>query len=306
LNITMDPDELYTLRSQYWLGHYSLCIDEGKSIARRPMSADLEAEREEFVLRARLAMGQYDKVISEAESPSSPIAIRALGLHAKYLAAGNDADVRKSVIDTIQGFLNDPDASNSSSLQLTACNVFLLHGEMTKEALQCVHLGLTMEHLAVCLQIYIKIDRLDLAENNLMLMKQADEDSTLAQLCKAYLSIAHGSSRADDAIYAIGHLSEQYGPSPVLLNCMAVANIVASRYAAAETNLNDALQEDPMNADALVNLIVCSHHMGKKDRIGSVLQKLKDNHPDHSFVQGLARVEGAFDRETVKYSVKAS
>jgi len=69
----MDPDELYTLRSQYWLGQYSLCIDEGKSIARRPMSADLKAEREEFVLRAQLALGQYDRVINEAESPNSSV-----------------------------------------------------------------------------------------------------------------------------------------------------------------------------------------------------------------------------------------
>jgi len=301
----MDPDELYTLRSQYWLGQYSLCIDEGKSIARRPMSADLKAEREEFVLRAQLALGQYDRVINEAESPNSSVAIRALGLHAKYLATANDVDARQSVIETIQGFLNDPDASNSSSLQLTACNIFLTHGEMMKEALQCVHLGMTMEHLAVCLQIYIKIDRLDLAENNLMLMKQADEDSTLAQLCKAYLSIAHGSSRADDAIYALSHLSEQYGPSPMLLNCMAVANIVAKRYDAAEINLNDALQEEPGNADALVNLLVCSHHTGKKAQIGNILQKLQVNHPDHPFVLGLGRVEGAFDREAVKYSVSA-
>lgn len=64
----MDPDELYTLRAQYWLGHYNLCIDEAKSTARRPMSPQLKVEREEFYLRALLELKKYDDVIREAES----------------------------------------------------------------------------------------------------------------------------------------------------------------------------------------------------------------------------------------------
>ena len=63
----MDPDELYTLRAQYWLGHYNLCLEEAKAISRRPMAAELKVEREEFSLRALLALKQYDKVISEAD-----------------------------------------------------------------------------------------------------------------------------------------------------------------------------------------------------------------------------------------------
>jgi coatomer protein complex subunit epsilon len=65
-----EPDELYTLRAQYWLGHYQLALDEAKSIMRRPMSPDLKAEREEFVLRCQIALGQHNKVISS--SPDTP------------------------------------------------------------------------------------------------------------------------------------------------------------------------------------------------------------------------------------------
>ena len=58
----MEPDELYTLRAQYWLGHYTLAIQEAKSIARRPMSTTLKIEREEFLARSYLALKQYDKI----------------------------------------------------------------------------------------------------------------------------------------------------------------------------------------------------------------------------------------------------
>lgn len=58
-----DPDDLYTLRAQYWMGHYHLCLDEAKTVARRPMSAALKLEREEFVQRAHLGLGEYSKVV---------------------------------------------------------------------------------------------------------------------------------------------------------------------------------------------------------------------------------------------------
>ena len=59
-----EPDELYTLRAQFWLGHYQMALDEAKSIMRRPMSPDLKAEREEIVARCYIAMKDFDKVIS--------------------------------------------------------------------------------------------------------------------------------------------------------------------------------------------------------------------------------------------------
>lgn len=63
-----EPDELYTLRAQYWLGHYSLAIEEAKAVVRRPMSPQLKLEREEFLARAQLALGQYDRVMADAQA----------------------------------------------------------------------------------------------------------------------------------------------------------------------------------------------------------------------------------------------
>lgn len=65
-----EPDELYTLRAQYWLGHYQLAVEEARAVSRRPMSPDLKAEREELLARAHIAMGQYEKVTSE-ETPGT-------------------------------------------------------------------------------------------------------------------------------------------------------------------------------------------------------------------------------------------
>lgn len=293
----MEPDELYTLRAQYWLGHYKLALEEGRSIARRPMSAHLKSEREEFILRANLGLGNYDKVSQAASAPDASAAVTTLGLHAEYLSS--PASSHPTIITKLQAILQ---SAPSASIQLTASHIFLLHN-LTREALQCVHLGTTMEHLAVSLQIYLKIDRLDLAKSQLTLMKQADEDSILTQLSSAYLAIATGRSTAADATHFLNSLSEQYGPSPMLSNVTAVAYMTSGNYEGAEAALLEAKGEGE-DVDTLVNLVVCYTQMGKGiDVVQPLLGTLKTKYKDHSFVKGLDMVEGAFEREATKYSV---
>ena len=101
--------------------------------------------------------------------------------------------------------------------------LLMLLPNLLREALQCIHMGLTMEHLAMCIQISIKIDRLDLARESLNLLKQADEDLILAQLTAAYIAIGQRISRSDDAEHIFAGSSEQYGSSLMLRNCMTVA-----------------------------------------------------------------------------------
>ena len=298
-----EPDELYTLRAQYWLGHYALALDEARSASRRPMPTHLKSEREELTLRAQIGLGQYDRVISEGGGRDKSPAMRALALQASYLSSSSDEGAKSDVLDSIKSLLSSPESASNTSLQLAACHVYLA-ANMLREALQCVHMGLTMEHLAMCVQIYIKIDRLDLARDALNLLKQADEDSVLVQLATAYLSLAQGASRSDDAAHTFAALSEQYGPSLMLLNCMAVANIVGGKYDVAEGNLKEAIAEygggnDP---DTLVNVVVCSQYLGKKgSEIEGYLNALRAMCASHPFVRGMVQVEGAFEREAGKY-----
>lgn len=330
-----EPDELYTLRAQFWLGHYQLALEEGKSIMRRPMSPALKAEREEFMVRSQLALGQYDRVISSsADSPGMlrrshvkpstyvrcrppdffffcillvnhydyvvpSLAIQALQIKAQYESANDDSQ-KQAAIQKLQTMLGD---GVTPSVQLTAAHVFLMAG-LKKEALQCVHLGTTMEHICCQIQIYLQLERLDLAKQQLSQLKRADEDSILTQVASVHVSLATGSSAANDAIHTLNQLSEQYGPSIFLLNLMACACLQQGQYAAAEQRLEQARQEFSANdADTLVNLIVAYQYQQKPT--GTLVQELKSKFPNHFLAQGLDIVEGAFEREAIKYRVAA-
>mmetsp|Transcript_1675 Transcript_1675/g.2395 ORF Transcript_1675/g.2395 Transcript_1675/m.2395 type:complete len:306 (+) Transcript_1675:149-1066(+) len=303
-----EPDELYTLRAQYWLGHYKLAVEEAKSISRRPMSSSMKIEREEFLLRSLLALKQYERVIKDSSGNEKSAGIKALGLNAQYNATTSPESKAKVVV-SLQKLLSDPSNSSSTTLSLIASHIFLAHGEMTREALQCVHLGATMEHLSVCVQIFLKMDRLDLARQKVDLMRQSDEESILAQLCTIQLNLANGRSQSDDAIHHLNSLSEQYGPSPMLQNYLAVAYMVSERYDIAESMLQDAENEEAssgVSADTLVNKIACLQQQGKGSLIDGVVDKLREGYPDHPFIKGLERFEVAFERESAKYKVGAN
>lgn len=93
----------------------------------------------------------------------------------------------------------------------------------------------------------------------------------------------------------------------MLLNLNASANMVAGNYENAERFLTEAIGEEKVvSSDTLINLVVCYQHLGKgMEAIRPLLEQLKGGFPEHPFVQGLARVDGAFDREAAKYRVSA-
>jgi coatomer protein complex subunit epsilon len=293
-----EPDDLYTLRAQFWLGHYELCLEEAKSIARRPMAPHLKQEREEFVSRALLALGQHDRVIAAASDGSST-ALQALALRAQYDMATDEA-TQLTVIEAMKSLLAE---TGHTSVQLFAAQLFL-QASLVKDALTCVHLGVTMEHICTTLHIYIQMDRLDLAKEQLSLLKQADEDSILTQLASVHVALANGSSTAQDAIHTLQSLSEQYGPSPLLLNLFAASYMTTSQYEEALGRLEECRRDfTTVLPDTLINLLVCYSHLQKP--ISELVEEFKMSFPQHSFCKGLARVEGAYEREAMKYKVAA-
>jgi coatomer protein complex subunit epsilon len=79
-----EPDELYTLRNLFWLGSFQLAINEGNSLR---LPANLVTEKEEYVYRSYLALGQFHIILGEIkDTASTPISLRAV----KLLATGKN------------------------------------------------------------------------------------------------------------------------------------------------------------------------------------------------------------------------
>lgn len=226
--------------------------------------------------------------------------MQALSLQAQYEAANGNASVQETILDQLKSLLGGTTAD--PSVQLTVASVLLSAGQ-TKEALQAVHSASTNEQALLLLQIYLKMDRLDLASQQAQKLRTADEDSIPAQLANVYVSLARGSSAAGDALHLLTSLSEQYGNSPLLLNLQACAYLQQGDYVAAEQALDECVMEfgsSPL-PDTLVNRIACCVHQNKSP--AEFVAQLQQAYPTHPFCEGLERVTTAFDREAIKYKV---
>lgn len=292
-----EPDELYNLRNNYWIGNYQKAISEGSALQR--LSEEKKIESKEYIYRSYIALGQCGVVLDEVkDEPTTPISLKAVRLLARYLTLPHE---KEQVISTMEGWLAGVTEGNTATLQLMAAMIFL-HEDNTKEALRCVHLGATMEHLALTVQIFLKMDRPDLALKTVKVMQQADEDATLTQIALAWTHLASGGSKLQEAAYIYDELADKHEGTVMLRNGAAVANIHMGKFDEAERCLLDAITKGQNDPDTLVNLICCYQHMNKPaDLVNRYISQLKTVAPRHPFVASLGTVESAFSRVSETY-----
>ncbi|XP_065013808.1 coatomer subunit epsilon-1-like isoform X1 [Musa acuminata AAA Group] len=278
------PDPLFGLRNSFYLGAYQAAINSS-DIPNLP--ADDALERDVLVHRSYIALGSYQLVINEIDS-SAPTALQAVKLLALYLSEN-----KKAAISSLQEWFSHAEISNNPILRLIAGTIYMYEQDYN-EALKHTNSGGSMELHALNVQIFIKMHRSDYAEKQLKIMQQIDEDHTLTQLANAWLDLAMGGSKVQEAYLIFQDFSEKYQMTGTILNGKAVCCMHMNRFDEAESLLLEALNKDAKDAETLANLAVCSLHLGKPS--SRYLNQLKLSHPDHMLVRCLASAEDNFDR----------
>ncbi|MCL7039985.1 hypothetical protein MKW94_016609 [Papaver nudicaule] len=280
------PDHLFSLRNNFYLGAYQAAINNSDV---PNLSQEDSIERDSLVYRSYIALGSYQLVISEIDS-SAPTPLQAVKLLAAYLSG---PDQKESTISSLKEWLGDSAIGNNPVLRLIAGIIFM-HEQDYNEALKHTNTGGTMELHALNVQIFLKMYRSDFAEKQLKIMQQIDEDHTLTQLANAWLNLAVGGSKIQEAYLIFQDFCEKYPMTGLILNGKAVCCMQMGHFDEAESLLLEALNKDAKDAETLANLIVCSLHLGKQS--SRYLSQLKLSHPDHMLVKRTAADEESFDR----------
>jgi coatomer protein complex subunit epsilon len=140
-------------------------------------------------------------------------------------------------------------------------------------------------------------DRVDVAERELKNMYKMDEDATLTQLTTAWVHMALGGDKLQEAYYILQELAEKFGQTVQLLNGLAVYQMLAGKYEEAERLLNDALGKNNNDADTLANLVACSPHTGKSPELVKRYEsQLTATSPHHGWVANMTAMSASFDR----------
>ncbi|XP_049386058.1 coatomer subunit epsilon-1-like isoform X1 [Solanum stenotomum] len=281
------PDPLFGLRNNFYIGAYQAAINNSDV---PNLSSDDAVERDTLVYRSYIALGSYQLVINEIDD-SAATPLQAVKLLALYLSSPDNK--QETVITSLHELLGDSAIGNNPILRLIAGIVFM-HEQDYNEALKHTNAGGTMELHALNVQIFIKMHRSDYAEKQLRIMQQADEDHTLTQLANAWLNLAVGGSKIQEAYLIFQDFSEKNQMTSPILNGKAVCCMHMGNFDEAETLLLEALNKDTKDSETLANLVVCSLHLGKPST--RYLSQLKISHPDHMLVGRAASAEEIFDR----------
>ncbi|KAK7839594.1 coatomer subunit epsilon-1 [Quercus suber] len=258
------PDHLFNLRNNFYLGAFQAAINNSDV---PNLSPDDAVERDSLVYRSYIALGSYQLVVHEIDA-SAPTPLQAVKLLALYLSSPEN---KESTISSLKEWLADPAIGSNPILRLIAGIVFT-HEQDYNEALKHTNAGGTMELHALNVQIFLKMHRSDYAERQLRAMQQIEEDHTLTQLANAWLNLAVGGSKIQEAYLIFQDFSEKYQMTSLILNGKADA-------------------KDP---ETLANLVVCCLHLGKPS--SRFLSQLKLSHPDHVLVKRASTAEESFDR----------
>ncbi|KAB2093548.1 hypothetical protein ES319_A02G100800v1 [Gossypium barbadense] len=280
------PDHLFHLRNNFYLGSFQAAINNSDL---PNLSPDDAVERDCLVYRSYIALGSYQLVINEIDSAATT-PLQAVKLLALYLSNPHD---KESTIASLKEWLADPAIGSNAILRLIAGIVFM-HEEDYIEALKHTNAGGTMELHALNVQIFIKMHRSDYAERQLRVMQQIDEDHTLTQLANAWLNLAVGGSKIQEAYLIFQDFSEKYPMTGLILNGKAVCCMHMGNFDKAETLLLEALNKDAKDPETLANLVVCGLHLGKSS--SRYLSQLKLTHPEHILVKRASSAEDSFER----------
>ncbi|XP_069149637.1 coatomer subunit epsilon-1 [Solanum lycopersicum] len=280
------PDPLFGLRNNFYIGAYQAAINNSDV---PNLSQEDAVERDTLVYRSYIALSSYQLVINEIDA-SAPTPLQAVKLLALYLASPNN---KEAAIAGLHELLGDPAIGSNPILRLIAGIVFM-HEQDYNEALKHTNAGGTMELHALNVQILIKMHRSDYAEKQLRIMQQVDEDHTLTQLASAWLNLAVGGSKIQEAYLIYQDFSEKYQMTSLILNGKAVCCMHMGNFDEAETLLLEALNKDAKDPETLANLVVCSLHLGKPST--RYLNQLKLSNPEHTLVKRAASAEESFDR----------
>ncbi|KAJ8915220.1 hypothetical protein NQ315_015443 [Exocentrus adspersus] len=289
-----DVDELFEIKNYFYIGNYQQCINEAQKL-RKPSTPEVAIQRDIFTYRSYMAQNKFLVVLDEIHG-ASPDQVQPLKFLAEYLSGKNK---KETVVAQVDQQIST-NASNET-LILVAATIYMNENNL-EAAYRVLHASEGLEAIAFIIDILLKLDRVDLARKKLKEMQEKDDDATLTQLAQAWINVASGGDKLQDAYYIYQELVDKYGSTPLLLNGQAVTFIGQAKYEEAEAALQEALDKDSNHPETLVNMVVLQRHLGKAPEIANrYLSQLKDANPDHPYIRDLKQKEIDFGRICQQY-----
>ena len=270
-------DELYEVRNSLAIGNFHQTIAEGgsaKTVLKKPDELlAFNNDRDALIAKAQIGLAQYDAVINDLRSATQPslVAVRLLAQVMKEVSVGADTTAATvKVVEMLQEVSpHKADVAVTAVSALVATKNYsdaLKFAQKWVQGLDAAHNRQIVELRAACTDVYLRLNRPDLGEKEIVLMKQLDDESTLTILTSGLVALRQGGVKPDrfnDAVVSFTEIVARCGQSVMVLNLLALANLGQGDAQQAEKHLLDALRKKSGDPDTVANLVVVSSQLCK-------------------------------------------
>ncbi|KAK5950470.1 hypothetical protein OHC33_008413 [Knufia fluminis] len=292
----MDPfsgeSELLNITTAFYTHAYQSVLDFDTS----SLSSNNKPLAQTLKYRAQIALGQSREVVSTL-SKNKDAASRSIVALAK-----NDLSTATELADSSD--------SEDSTVQICAGTVLANNGEYAKAVeLLGRHQG-SLEAVGLLVQIHLQQNRTDQAVKEVAAAKRWAQDSLLVNLAEAWTHLrVGGQEKYQSAYYVFEELASAPGTqSATALVAQAVAELHLGRHEEAESALNQALESESADVQAIANALVLQYVTGKGqgERAKELAEMLRSRDAEHQLLVDLAEKESLFDTAAAKYAPKVA
>lgn len=276
----MEDYTLFDVEKDYYLGDYARCISKTNAM---PVSR----ETVYYSCLSYYHLKKFD-ILKLEISKSEDQCVKLISLLLEY---DEESDQRSAILARLE--IESTKTEPKDDLSRMIISTIYSREKQYGNALKVLHQVDTLPTLFAQINIYISINRLDLAERQLKLMQTKNEFATLTTLAFAQVKLA--SNCPMDAYEAIASEldNRSSGASPLLLNMLTAAALLRGDYEDAKVHCQNSLDKDSSNAEAMINMIFIMSQDYKisreaKDRL---FNQLKTIHPNHEYVKDFERIQ---------------
>ncbi|KAG2011866.1 hypothetical protein CC2G_011930 [Coprinopsis cinerea AmutBmut pab1-1] len=303
----MESAELYHIKQQFTLGAFRSLTqvtlpDEGSSDYVPTLL---------YKARSYIALDNPKAALDLLPADTENVALKAVASLARYVSAA-DAAAKEAALEElrdlsveIEGDDGEGSPREKALVRVVAGTAFARAGEV-EEALET--LGTETEDLeavAVIVQIYLSINRVDLARKQFERSKRWAEDDLLLQLIESNIGLVSGKDGfSNSQSFYTEQLANPSMSSPHLLTARGVTRLQRNEIQEAKSDLEEALQQQKDDAETLAAFVVAGG-LGalKKDETEEQWSRLNSEHPTHPLIQDVNSKAQLFDSLLEKFPV---
>jgi len=305
----MDSSELYHVKQQFILGAYktltTLTLPDPNSPDYTPTLL--------YQARAHIALDDPKSALQLLPENSENVVVKATASLAKYVAASESTE-KEAYLEELRDLaveIEEDDVEGSDRdkalVRVLGGTAFARAGEI-EEALETLGVDTEdLEAVAIIVQIYLSINRPDLAKKQFERSKRWAEDDLLLQLIESNIGIATGKDGyANTSSFYTEQLGNPSLTSPHILTARGVTRILRNEVQDAKSDLDESLEKQKGDAETLAALVVAGG-LGamKSSETEELWTRLRTEHPNYPLVVDVAKKDALFDECVARYEVPA-